>query len=101
MEIGTHYQEEFEYKVLRRGTILSGTNNPFYILMDGDGYIRTTDIIYFSDGPGVIYLFPKEPGTYRSVVGTIFYVEGSFRPYLAMDTKIISLHLDSPTKRHS
>lgn len=100
LQIGAHEKGTFTYKGLRISTIYNGSNLPFEIVLDGDDYLASTEPMNLTPGPGESFLPPLEHFEFRSVVGTISYVAGAFRPDLAMEASSLSRHLASPTIAH-
>lgn len=103
LEIGSHESETFTYKGLRISTVRHGEHQPFEIIIDGDEYLASTERMKVPmDGrKEEDFLSPQEHFEFRSVVGTISYVAGAFRPDLAMEASSLSRHLVSPTVSHA
>ena len=101
LKIGSHEQGTFIYKGLRISTVQNGINKPFHIVLDGDDYLASTELMIIPYGSAELPLSPAEHVDFRSVVGTVGEVAGAFRPDLAMEASSLSRHFASPTKEHA
>ena len=73
----------------------------WFLSMRYNHQLSSTELMIIPHGSAELPLSPAEHVEFRSVVRTVGYVEGAFRPDLAMEASSLSRHLASPTKEHA